>query len=121
MNETKEATHTAEPWQASGEYWTPAGWLGIAVAGQDVAMARDAEYQRRIVAAVNACAGLSTEALEAGELARLFRWALTFLQAHEPMFGNETDEDGLSAASEEFLINLDHYRAFTQALKGGAA
>lgn len=68
QNAGSNAAHS--PWVASGEYWTPAGWLGIAEAGQDVAMARNAEYQRRIVAEHNACAGLSTAALEAVPLAK---------------------------------------------------
>lgn len=101
MNETKVQEHTA--WRASGEYWTPAGWLGIAERGDDVAMAKDAETQRRIVACVNACAGLSTEALERGDLA----YVLAAYKAN-----NDTTRDSYIA-----VIDGATYRG----LKGGAA
>lgn len=63
-NETK---HSPEPWAED------AVGFGVRDAtGRDIWLIDDIdpEDRRRIVACVNACAGLSTEALEAGHLAK---------------------------------------------------
>ena len=56
--------HTSEPWNTRASA-TGSGKLVLTGADNDsIALCGEAEDARRIVAAVNACAGLSTEALE---------------------------------------------------------
>ena len=67
--DTMSAKHTAEPWRVEGnkliEGPTPGFGIGSVYASSFGADTAEMEANaRRIVAAVNACAGISTEALE---------------------------------------------------------
>jgi hypothetical protein len=66
-----ETKHSPEPWRVIADYAAMDAYGGqtcIASGGDGGAV-----NARRIVACVNACAGLSTEALEAGALGRALR------------------------------------------------
>lgn len=82
----KRAAHTSEPWKPSGRgidggehgydevvsaECDPCGWSGCS--GARVVMSE--ADQRRIVACVNACQGIGTEALEAGVVSGLIEAA----------------------------------------------
>jgi len=66
--------HTKEPWEfdGSGGRWSLLQGDHEADIGE-LGSAYSAANARRIVACVNACAGLSTEALESGALADLVK------------------------------------------------
>lgn len=65
-----EQKHTPAPWQTQ---YGPNGAYILDAQGRVVGSAREESDARRIVAAVNAVEGLSTEALEAGVVAEMQR------------------------------------------------
>lgn len=77
MSTTEEVQHTPEPWEAKPQHTTAYGTPIHTVQpnGRDeydhIANVFGEANARRIAAAVNACAGIPTEALEGGVVAEL--------------------------------------------------
>ena len=104
MSETK---HSPEPWRLSpaGKWYGPSVEAGPEGDGSRFVLnegcAFDVGDLRRIVAAVNAVAGISTEALESGALGR----ALEFLESCAEPPGTHTVK-GLRQSAAAILRSL---------------
>jgi hypothetical protein len=121
-NHTKPATlHTPEPWeQDSNDFFAvTADNDGLLVAETEIHDRTDEECSanaRRIVAAVNACEGIATQALEQGVIAEL-------LEALDYLLEQTVDMDlkygiGLSEGEEDARTKA---LAVIAKAKGGAA
>lgn len=92
-----EAKHSPEPWRVvepdkgKGDRWEPGVDSGLGEAVLWDGCQTDAKDLRRIVACVNACEGLTTEGLEAGELGGLIQAAAWF--ARRPATGTKADDE----------------------------
>ena len=108
MSETK---HSPEPWYQDPE---DCAWLGGASVFSEKGPVRLCEVSeadaRRIVACVNACAGLPTEALEAGALGRALDALGDMASQHRCGCGhpacNRCADDGENAAALRALGRL---------------
>lgn len=103
-------SHTKEPWRVCGR--TVSGPKGLLIEdsyGEAIAVVHeggcdDEADARRIVAAVNACAGIPTDALESG----VARQVLDEIEAAVKL---EKQRDELLAALEELhRVNLNNYK-----------
>lgn len=80
-----ETKHGSEPWAVDPESpWTVKAADGLASALVPGGLPRQRADARRIVAAVNACAGIPTEALEKGDLAAALTAAVVTVDPGEP-------------------------------------
>lgn len=128
MTCTKKANHTPEPWHYEMEYRittifapdqtgaNPSGPYIAEIDGQDVGrFIPDEQHEanaRRICAAVNACQGISTEALERGAVAELWHILGTLLTAAGDL------DAALDGATGEFDAER---RRLTSALRAAQA
>ena len=97
-------------WYGNEEYPYP---LSIETADGKEWVARDGtvskrKHARRIIAAVNACSGIPTEALEADVVKRMRKLLVGSLEGFERMMGGEfgADHPGVSAISTKISAIL---------------
>ncbi len=90
-----ETNHSPEPWRVVDETYVCFGPPDAAGRDTVAASAFQEEDARRIVAAVNACAGIPTEALESGALGKALdglAFVLSLLDDERPMPAFEAED-----------------------------
>ena len=92
--------HTKEPWSFSPaenglEWGVEAGKWGVAICADAPGDGTSEANARRIVACVNACAGISTDALEIGRM------------SPDAFHENESRADKAEQQRDELLVALD--------------
>ena len=96
-------SHTKEPWSFSPEngleWGVEAGKWGVAICADAPGDGTSEANARRIVACVNACAGISTDALEIGRM------------SPDAFHENESRADKAEQQRDELLAALEHILA----------
>jgi len=114
---------TPEPWQRSGDFLIGPSPEGLVIAqfylSYDTPMRQNIE---RAVACVNACAGIATEALEAGVIAEMVA-ALTKIAGPLPCVpeGQWRDDDGMPQSPEVWVMRTELHRKHCRSCVARAA